>query len=406
MAKRRGPAKTVATPTTVEPLPPPSIESWNEEDLQQLESRPGEEGELIVAPHDWTVKTIIEQIKDRNLDLQPRFQRRNAWKDDRRSKLVESLILGFPVPQIVLAEMKGRRREYIVIDGKQRLLALASIYGLPDFQNAWPGQKFLGLTELKELNGVPLDDFRTEARFSDFRRQLDNADIRSVVIKGIENDDILYDIFYRLNTGSVALSTQELRHAIHRGPFSDYLLEQTNRESPIWTILSLQAPDERLRDAEILLRLMAFQLFPELYRGNQKKFLDDTVDALNSKWQSYRIAAEAATSQSLAACSALTEIFGPRKEGRKYKNGRYESSVNRSVLEVQVYYLANPDTRQLALNNKNALSRAYERLCETNPEFIGSIESTTKSIENYHTRYTLMRSILTAVGARPTQSPF
>ena len=74
---------------------------------------------------DWTVETIYNQIEQGNIDLNPRFQRRNAWSDDKRSRLIESLILKLPVPEVVLAESHTEKNKYLVLDGKQRLLTIA-----------------------------------------------------------------------------------------------------------------------------------------------------------------------------------------------------------------------------------------------------------------------------------------
>ncbi|MGZ8225662.1 MAG: DUF262 domain-containing protein [Methylococcaceae bacterium] len=94
----------------------------NEEDIgnldQNLFSPAG------VSGNDWTTETIISQIKKGNIQLNPDFQRRDAWDKSRKSRFIESLILGLPVPQIVLAESKERRGAYIVLDGKQRLLSI------------------------------------------------------------------------------------------------------------------------------------------------------------------------------------------------------------------------------------------------------------------------------------------
>ena len=63
----------------------------------------------VVSGTDWTTETIVSQLKRGNIDLNPRFQRRDAWNPDRKSRLIESLIVGLPVPQIVLAESKESR---------------------------------------------------------------------------------------------------------------------------------------------------------------------------------------------------------------------------------------------------------------------------------------------------------
>jgi hypothetical protein len=81
-------------------------------------------GKAVLWSTDWTTETILNQLERGNIELNPSFQRREAWNDVKKSRFIESLILGFPVPQIVLAERKDKKGAYLVIDGKQRLLAL------------------------------------------------------------------------------------------------------------------------------------------------------------------------------------------------------------------------------------------------------------------------------------------
>jgi hypothetical protein len=70
-----------------------------------------------VSGTDWTTETIVSQLQRENIQLNPRFQRRDAWARDRKSRFIESLILGLPIPQIVLAESRDDRGKFIVIDG-------------------------------------------------------------------------------------------------------------------------------------------------------------------------------------------------------------------------------------------------------------------------------------------------
>src|SRR6478735_6597778 len=84
----------------------------------------------VVSGTDWTTETIVSQLKRGNIQLNPRFQRRDAWKLDRKSRFIESLIVGLPIPQIVLAESKSERGKFIVLDGKQRLLSIVQYWGL------------------------------------------------------------------------------------------------------------------------------------------------------------------------------------------------------------------------------------------------------------------------------------
>jgi hypothetical protein len=370
------------------------VELWNREDASQLE-RPTQSKKyrIIVSSRDWTVETIVRQVEQGNIDLDPAFQRRNAWRDHRRSRLIESFILGFPVPQLVLAENPRRRSTFIVIDGKQRLLTIAGLY-LLSYRNYWANPRFSGLSVLTDLNGIALDSFLKESQYSKDRRQLANADIRTTVITGFQDEDVLYDIFYRINTGSVPLSSQELRQVLNRGEFAKYILETTSEPNPLWDVLGIDAPDPRLRDVELLLRLIAWRRFSKGYRGNMKAFLDGAMKSLNKDWASERSDIEDLTQQLFLATTTASKIFG-KDVGRKFKDGRYERSFNRALFEVQAYFFSFPKVRTAATKSKSEVLRAAKELFEDRP-FTSSIESTTKSVENYRTRFTKYQKMLQA----------
>jgi antitoxin component HigA of HigAB toxin-antitoxin module len=376
------------------------VESWNAEDADDLE-RPENPGDynISVAARDWTVATMVEQVRQGNIDLDPAFQRRNAWRDQRRSRLIESFILGFPVPQIVLAENPNQRRSYIVIDGKQRLMTIAGLY-LPDYRNYWTQPKFSGLNVLKELNRIHIDAFLHEPSYTAERRQLENADIRTTVIAGFQNEGVLYDIFYRINTGSVPLSSQELRQVLNRGNFAKYLLELTSVPNALWQILNISEPDPRLRDVELLLRLVAWRRFSRKYIGNMKPFLDDTMKFLNKTWASEQESTEKLVSELMQGVEALNSVFGD-KVGRKFKDGRFETSLNRALFEVQAYYFSFPPIRETAQQDSLRLIEAFKELSE-DKEFQTSIEVTTKSIDHYRTRFGRFREMLhNVLGVQP-----
>src|SRR5260370_24408428 len=73
---------------------------------------------------DGSAGTLIAQLRRGNIKLDPIFQRRDAWDMKRKSRFIESIVLGLPIPQIVLAEAKEDRGSVLIIDVKQRLLSL------------------------------------------------------------------------------------------------------------------------------------------------------------------------------------------------------------------------------------------------------------------------------------------
>lgn len=371
-----------------------TVEAWNEEDAAEAAPKPDTAG-LVVFSRDWTVQTIVSQIEAGNLELDPEFQRRNAWRDPRRSALIESFILNFPVPQVVLAENPEKPKSYIVIDGKQRLMTLAGLH-LAKYREYWTKPEFTGLALLTKLNKVHLDDFLTKAQFENERRKLQNSDIRATIISNAKDESVLYNIFYRLNTGSVALASQELRQVLNRGKFSAYLLEETDKKNPLWDALGQDGPDPRLRDVELLLRMVAISRFFAEYQGNMKPFLDGVMRRLNQHWATAEEDVRGLVAQLFEAVKFAQRVYGEHL-GRKYKLGRYESTLNRALFEVQVYYFQRHDVRAKAKGAGPAIKKGFQALCESDPDFLGSIESTTKSIENYDLRFSGYARMLSKV---------
>jgi len=368
------------------------VDDWNEEieeDLEKLDYR-----SLIVYSRDWTVETIVNQIQKGNIDLNPAFQRRNAWTDARRSRLIESLIINIPIPEIVLAEDLNEKNSFIVIDGKQRLLTIAGFIK-PQGVNYWSKPVLQGLKVRNDLNGLSYNDIKSDETWAQEEKDFQNSDIRCTVISGYKDTDVLYDIFYRLNTGSVPLSTQELRQVLNKGPFADYLIEITNTKQPIHSVLNLIEPDKRLRDVELVLRHIAFSLFPERYDGNLKKFLDRTMKEVTDQWASYSQVVSKIYDDMNEAIDRLQRVFPDGKIGRKFSDAGYESRFNRALFEVQLYYFSKLPAARLKQANIRKFQRRFEKL-SMNPTFRSSIEATTKSIENYNERFKLFADAMNA----------
>ena len=173
------------------------VENESEEDISNVGGLSF--SDLAVTGTDWTVETIINQIKKGNIQLDPSFQRRDAWTTKVKSKFIESLFMGLPIPQIILAEQRDKKGKFIVIDGKQRLLSLKQ-FALPSKnENAL---KLSGLEVLSKFNRMTYADIENGLFFDDIDA-FNNQTIRTVVIKNWRNVEVLYLLFLRLNTGSV-----------------------------------------------------------------------------------------------------------------------------------------------------------------------------------------------------------
>ena len=176
-----------------------------------------EVSKAVLWATDWTIETLYSQLEKGNIELNPEFQRREAWDDTKKSRFIESVLLGFPIPQIVLAERKGKKAAYVVIDGKQRLLSVRR-FCASDSDPEFKPFKLSGLNIRAELNGKTFSNMKEDANLVDEVRAFENQTIRTTIIRNWPGEEFLYTVFHRLNTGSVPQSPQELRQALHPGP--------------------------------------------------------------------------------------------------------------------------------------------------------------------------------------------
>ncbi len=342
----------------------------DESDLQDLDA-PGT-FEAVVAAADWTTETILSQIGRKRLNLDPEFQRRDAWTRTRKSKFIESLIANVPIPQIVLAERPGQRGNYIVLDGKQRLLTLWQFAGLDD--GGGDGFRLTGLELRKDLNKLRLKDLPTADRDA-----LETQTIRTVVVRNWKSDDFLYLVFLRLNTGNVPLSPQELRQALHPGPFVGFVNDFTAKSAIFHEMLRRKTPDFRMRDVELLVRFFAFDGFLPQHFGNLKPLLDLTCEKLNAAWPEDEDTIREKAKDCEGAVKAVLTIFDEHAF-RRWNDGRYERPFNRAVFDAMTFYAKDRDVAQSMMDNATVVESSFREVCDE-PRFAESISTTTKSIE-------------------------
>jgi hypothetical protein len=320
--------------------------------------------DAVVLNADWTIETINLQIKKGNIDLQPGFQRRVAWDDTRKSRLLESIIVGMPVPNIVLAENKDHRGRFIVIDGKQRLVAISEFMG--------GTYKLDGLDIRRDLNGKHFDGLPTEDR-----EYLENATLRSTLIRNWNDQNFLYAIFYRLNSGSLPLSPQELRKALIGGKVID-AIEAYLVGSIHFKKLFGEKLDKRMRDSELVLRFLAYDRNLPEYRGDFKAFLDLTTTYFESDWQTREPEASASFQKLDTSLGLADAIFG-HDAFKKWLGDKYERVINRAVFDCVARFFGDPGVANACAGKETEIVAAFKKLC-LDREFRDSVEKTTKSV--------------------------
>ena len=270
------------------------------------------EYDITSTPNDFNVTTLYNFIESGAVVI-PGFQRHFVWDMKRSSKLIESLILGLPVPQLFLYEES--RNKFLVIDGQQRLMSIyyfikqryprkekrAELRMIFDQHSKIPDDilhndeyfiKF-GLQLPERLPGQPNPFSRKSySTLGDAKLQLDLRPIRNVIVKqnSPTNDgSSVFEIFSRLNSGGVNLTPQEIRLSLYHSDFYETLI-RLNIEEGWRKILGIPIPDLHLKDVEIILRAFAMLIDYEKYAPSMIKFLNQfskkcqTHDAEQSKY--------------------------------------------------------------------------------------------------------------------------
>jgi len=223
------------------------------------------------------------------------------------------------------------------------------------------------------------------------------------VVKNWQKEDVLYLIFHRLNSESLPLSPQELRQALHPGPFLRFAADYTLKLGGLHRALGIDKPDFRMRDVELFVRYMAFQYALDSYSGNLKKFLDDECRNLNQKWASEEHSVKA---KSVDMEEAIATAYGVFDEDafRKWEGGKYENRFNRAVFDIVTYYFAEQRIRKKAIASKAKVKLGFQTL-SGNAAFLRSLETTTKSVEATETRFHLWGKQLSKTLSIPVTLP-
>lgn len=262
------------------------------------------EYEITSSPNDFNVKTIIDFI-DKGVFKIPAFQRNYVWDISRASKLIESLILGLPIPQIFLYEERDTKNSFIVIDGQQRLMTLYYFLKMRfpimekrfelrmifDHDGKIPDatlhddQYFtkFNLKLVSKLSGEKnkLHDLNYDT-LSEFQTTLDLRTIRCIVIKQNfpeADDSSILELFNRLNTGGVNLTPQEIRSSLYHSDFMKMIFT-FNTDSRWRNLIDKPEPDLRMRDIEVLLRGFAMLLRGDNYTPSMTRFLNKFTKAM------------------------------------------------------------------------------------------------------------------------------
>lgn len=383
------------------------MDTWYEPELDDVKGDSSiKEYDITSTPNDFNISTIFNLI-DNGVIKMPPFQRNYVWDIKRASKLIESIILGLPVPQVFLYE-KGKNNFY-VIDGQQRLLSIYFFVkqrfptkdGRQVLRDFLTGNESIGsavlsddhffsnfalslpspvVTEKNKLDRLKYETLGEYKHTFDYIRT-----IRSVVIKQNEPDDedsSIYEIFNRLNTGGQNLTSQEIRMSLFYSPFYQMLLEQ-NKDTRWRSLLGQNTIDIHFKDVEILVRIFAMLYLHNDYQASMTRFLnrfskiaanfsDKSIEYLSSLFDSF-----------LKSCHNLSarDFYST--------NGKFNISLFESVFVA----VAEPFFKTQVLIDKNISTESLVNL-KGNPDFLTATRDSVASKRSVQTRIDLATQLI------------
>lgn len=231
--------------------------------------------EIRTTAVDFSFGELLNLHNAKEIVIRPEYQRLFRWSTEQRSRLIESIILGLPIPPIFLIE--GNNGVLELIDGLQRT---SSVLQFLDHASIDEPELILnGCDIMPELNGKRFQDIPLAVRL-----KVKRSPIRATIINKSGDAFVKYEMFKRLNTGGSMLSAQEIRNCSSRmveggDLLYDSLQDMSKHKGFSKSITRL--PDtfkERRADEELVLRFFAVTIFRDQYRGNIEEWLDRLME--------------------------------------------------------------------------------------------------------------------------------
>ncbi len=336
-----------------------------------------------------TLDSLFGQWTKKRVDTQPDFQRYEVWSPQKKSALIDSILLDLPIPQVFLAQ--ERDDSLVVVDGQQRLTAIFR-YMHDEY----------ALTRAGKLDGKKFSELPVS-----LQEKIENYELRVIRILKESDPEVRFMLFQRLNEGSLSLNDQELRNCIWRGSYNE-LMKQLADDQAWRKLLNLKKRHPRMVDVELVLRFMAFHEQSYMAHPDKKtgQFLDrqmkrgETQSAKDQKKsiKDFRTAVELAAT-----------VFGDRACRRfvagteEAPTGKWDSKVNRALMDVQLWGFTRYP-KGVFVKNADAVRDAAIELMST-AEFGDLVRHTISEFKRVERRFDLWKTMLDDILSAEEQGP-
>lgn len=222
--------------------------------------------EIDYDTRDYSIDYLMEKFRQGEFYIPDEYQRQYIWDKTKKMRLIESILLGLPIPFMFFADVEDGRCE--IIDGAQRTQALE------EFTNEEDGLVLNDLKKLTCLNGFKYKDIPDY-----FQKKFSKTNLRVIILSDETTIDIRQEIFNRINTGGEKANSIEIRRGSYTGEFMDFIKSCT--ENIVFKKICPVSPTNKKRyeDLELVLRFFAFLNNYKNFDHRVDQFLDDYVEA-------------------------------------------------------------------------------------------------------------------------------
>jgi hypothetical protein len=333
---------------------------------------------LVTQQSDFSLAAINDMILNASIDISPNYQRRDRWKPEKQSALIESFMLNVPVPPIYLSE--DDYGKYSVIDGKQRLTTIH------DFITG--RLKLKSLSKFPELNGFIFKDLPAQLRNALTVRPF----IRVIILLQQSDPQLKYEVFLRLNTGGEKLKAQEIRNVAYSGALNDLLIELSSLKflkKQMKITSNKSTPFTNMDDIEMVLRFFAIEDKWEAFGRKLANGLDVYMrENKDSKPEPLR-------KKYLRALKACEALWGDRAFQKPVGDGWREQFIA-PLYDAQMVSVSHLTDAQIKILSKkqNDVIKATQTIFNNNDDFVKSVTQATSDTSAINKRVSTLLKML------------
>jgi len=343
-------------------------------------TEPFDPGRIRVDTKPMVISLLMDRIRNKEIDLTPGFQRKGGiWSTKAKSQLVESLLIRIPLPAFY---MDGSdESKWLVVDGLQRLSTLKSF--VIDRTLRLTGLEFLNECEGKRFDQLPRN----------LQRRILETQVTVFLIQENTPPEVKFNIFKRINTGGLPLSSQEIRHALNQGKASA-LLQDLSECGEFRTAINDGIRDDRMGDRECVLRLLAFlrTSYHDYKANNIDAFLNQCMRELNLLPDAEVQALSKRFKRAMVDCYRL---FGDRAFRKQKRGNARRYPINRALFEVwsaNIEALCSEDVDRLQTKHDDLQERFLSVLDDSN--FAAAITYGTGDPQKVRLRFSKIEEII------------